>query len=216
MNLPSDIVPQLRRVAFCGASGTGKTTLAKRLAEHYGLPLSPSMAREAAKDAGLASPYDSDHIGEVETRRVIPGATMSRVNLQRAIVHRRIAWQDDHRQGFVSDRTSFDDLAYSLMHGLSGRTYQELADAVILQWSRLAPTYDRVVLCPVASFWRHGADVARVDDLSYHVRFEALLLELLRAASVPVDLSLARVSDRKRGVWLAKEFGVRSAAFQWP
>jgi predicted ATPase len=202
-------IHSLNRVAFCGASGTGKTTLAKRLAEHFGVPLSPSMARRAAADMGLASPYEAD---------AQPPSLMNRkrLELQRRITHSRIAWQDENQLGFVSDRTSYDDLAYSLMHGVSGRDYQELADAVILQHNRLRPTYDKIVLCPIASFWRHGGDPARVEDIAYHKQFETLLLELLRAAGLDVDMSLTRVSDRGRGVWLANAFGVGSAAFNWP
>ncbi len=189
------------RIAFCGASGTGKTTLARQVAERFGLPLSPSMARRAAAAAGLKSPYDADSI---------PGARQA---LQRAIVHRRIAWQGDNAEGgFVSDRTSFDDLAYSLMHDVTGQAYQELVDAVLLQWRLLAPTYHRVILCPLASFWRHGGDPARVDDLAYHKRFETLLLELLQKAGVPVDLSLCRVSDVGRADWLRFQFGVLPAS----
>lgn len=188
----------MNRIAFCGASGTGKTTLAKRLAEAWGVPLSPSMARRAAEQMGFESPYDSDKLGR------------KRLELQRKIVHSRIAWQDEHQVSFISDRTSYDDLAYSLMHGVGGRDYQELADAVILQHARLRPTYDKIVLCPIASFWKHGGDVARVEDLAYHKQFETLLLELLQAAGLEVDLSLTRVSDRDRGRWLSKTFGIAS------
>lgn len=200
------------RIAFCGASGTGKTTLARRVADHLGLPLSPSMARVAAADAGLASPYDADKRPPPPPHHLHLGATVARERLQTAIVHRRIAWQSDHASGFVSDRTSFDDLAYTLLHACSTRTYQELLEAVLLQWKLLAPTYDRVVLCPLASFWKHGGDPQRLDDLAYHKRFEALLLELLQKGRVPVDLSLCRVSDIGRPAWLRDHFGVASGA----
>lgn len=179
------------RIAFAGASGTGKTTLARHVADRLLLPLAPSAARAAAAEMGLASPYDSDVQG-------------SRTELQRRIVHKRIAWQQEHADGFVSDRSSYDDLAYTLIH-CGEPLYAECLTPVFNQDQILQPTYTVVVFCPMASFFSLGSDPARNPDLAYHREFERLLLTLLDKARVPVDLSLCRIAAEDRTLW-AREF----------
>lgn len=179
------------RIAFAGASGTGKTTLARRVADLLKLPLAPSAARLAAAEMGLASPYDADVQG-------------TRPELQRRITKKRCEWQSEHAAGFVSDRSSYDDLAYTLIH-CGEPLYAECLTLVFNQDQILRPTYDVIVFCPMASFFHLGTDPARNPDLSYHREFERLLLELLDKARVNVDLSLCRVSAEHRDVW-ASEF----------
>lgn len=179
------------RIAFAGASGTGKTTLARFVAQRLKLPLAPSAARLAAAEMGLDSPYDADVQGR-------------RPELQRRIVHKRIAWQQQNASGFVSDRSSYDDLAYTLIH-CGEPLYAECLTPVFNQDQILQPTYTTVVFCPMASFFSLGADPARNPDLSYHREFERLLLELLDKARLTVDLSLCRVSAGQRAIW-AGEF----------
>lgn len=180
------------RIAFAGASGTGKTTLARYVADRLALPLAPSAARAAAAEMGLASPYDSDVQG-------------TRPELQRRIVHKRIGWQQAHALGgFVSDRSSYDDLAYTLIH-CGEPLYAECLTPVFNQDQILQPTYTTIVFCPMASFFHLGTDPALNPDLTYHREFERLLLTLLDKARVTVDLSLCRVAADKRTLW-ATEF----------
>ena len=49
-----------KRLAFCGASGTGKSTLATRLAQELGLDLNPVGSRSTARAMGFDNPYDVD------------------------------------------------------------------------------------------------------------------------------------------------------------
>jgi nicotinamide riboside kinase len=197
----------MHRIAFAGASGTGKTTLARYVAAQLGLPLAPSAARAAAAEMGLGSPYDADRLDlEVKDLPHLQGqATTRRTELQRLIVRKRIEWQHDHAiDGFVSDRTSFDDLAYTLIH-CGEPLYAELLTPVFNQDQVLQPTYTTIVFCPMASFFSLGTDPARNPDLGYHREFERLLLELLDKARSNVDLSLCRVAADKRTQW-ATEF----------
>ncbi len=191
------------RIAFAGASGTGKTTLARYVSAQLGLPLAPSAARDAAAEMGLNSPYDADRLDAEakEFEHLKPKAMSRRQELQRLIVHKRIAWQQEHADGgFVSDRSSYDDLAYTLIH-CGEPLYAECLTPVFNQDQILRPTYTTVVFCPMASFFHLGVDPARNPDLSYHREFERLLLTLLDKARVPVDLSLCRVSAEHRTSW---------------
>lgn len=177
------------RIAFAGASGTGKTTLARYVADRLTLPLAPSAARAAAAEMGLDSPYDADALG-------------IRHALQQRIVHKRLVWQQEHADGFVSDRSSFDDLAYTLTH-CGEPLYAECLTPVFNQDQILQPTYTTIVFCPMSSFFSLGSDPARNPDVSYHHEFERLLLDLLDKARVNVDLSLIRVPAEQRHEWAA-------------
>lgn len=193
----------MHRIAFAGASGTGKTTLARYVAAQLALPLAPSAARAAAAEMGLNSPYDADRadLNAEQFPHLQRTATARRQELQRRIVSKRIAWQHEHSiDGFVSDRTSFDDLAYTLIH-CGEPLYAELLTPVFNQDQVLQPTYTTIVFCPMASFFSLGTDPARNPDLGYHREFERLLLELLDKARCTVDLSLCRVASNERTRW---------------
>lgn len=201
------------RVAFAGSSGTGKTTLARFVSETYGLPINPVGSRSVSQAMGFSSPYDVDrasaHVYEFAVREgrspneaaeVAIGAyeagehpmpTMRpvfQVRLQQA----KIAWEIDHASGFVTDRTSMDDMAYALLHCPSAvdRAFIERAQTHLGQ-------YTRVIFLPLASFNELEGDPARVNDLDYQVRYETILYGLLMGAwhkrhepnaSIPSDL----------------------------
>ncbi len=169
------------RIAFCGASGPGKTFLTKRLAAALGLELQPSFPRAVAADMGFASPYDVDAAGR-------------RDDFQKLVLARMIAWQQDHWQvGFVADRSVFDVLTYSHIH-CGERTYLECADAV-----RLHPElrYTRLVVCPIASFFKLGG-----DHVAYQLGYERILRKMVEAYEHPLDVGLDRVGDLGRAAWI--------------
>src|SRR5271170_3399791 len=87
------------RVAICGASGTGKTTLATFISETYGIPMNPVGSRSVSKAMGFDSPYDVDKAGK-------------RAEFQRRLVTEKCEWEAAH-DTFVTDRTTFDNLAYT-------------------------------------------------------------------------------------------------------
>lgn len=105
------------RIAFCGPSGTGKTTIAKAVAEEFKLPMEEwpvpsgegfeSTTRYTARQlTGEPLPYKVDE-------------TDQRAEFQRALLRNKLEWEHSHfRTGFVTDRTHVDNLAYSILHDM--------------------------------------------------------------------------------------------------
>lgn len=172
------------RIAFCGASGTGKSTIATWLAEHLHLPFCDVGSREIAAKMGFASPYDVDRAG-------MRGA------FQRKLFAAKRSWEEQHTS-FVTDRTHLDNLAYTRIHSpeVANKEYER---ACIEASAR----YTHVVVCPTYSFHEIGADPARVRDRDYHQRYEDDLLLLLRLLPSSVQrrtLSATDLAQRKQDV----------------
>lgn len=155
------------RVAFFGASGTGKTRLMKAIAAKYEIPIVPIGARSVAIEMGFASPYDAD-------------AANKRYELQERVFHTKLQWELDH-ESFVTDRTVFDNLVYATMHGCADRiTVQELEryrDGML--------RYTTVFFLPISAFHNLGSDPMRIPNLGYHHLFETLGRGLLARYQVP-------------------------------
>lgn len=89
------------RIYFIGAHSTGKTTLARYVAEQYKLPLLNEVARTILAEKEY----------QIDTMR----SNLDTINsYQYDVFYRQIAEEEKH-QSFVSDR-SFDNLAYSAQH----------------------------------------------------------------------------------------------------
>lgn len=153
------------RVAFCGASGTGKSTLADSVINKYNFLLNPVGSRSVSRSMGFAAPYDVDAAGQ-------------RDEFQRKLFEQKRDWEKSH-DSFVSDRASFDNLVYATMHGARMKLEEigEYVDAM--------HRYTHVVYCPVASFHRLGDDPARVKEIGYHHMFDLLLRALLAEYQTP-------------------------------
>ncbi len=182
------------RIAFAGASGTGKTSLARPLAEALGLPLQPSFSRLVAAEMGFASPYDVDALGQ-------------RDEFQRRVLDRLLAWQvGHHATGYVADRTVWDALVYTLLHA-SEETSLEASHTIVRAMEGLGTRsfYTRVILCPIDSLFELGADPARAPGVTYHRLFERELLSILNVYERPIlDLSLIRCTPDARPSWLER------------
>ena len=147
------------RIAFCGASGTGKSKLTKHVAEKYGLSVCPVGSRSVALAMGFENPYDVDAAGK-------------RVEFQRRLFEEKRAWEADH-EDFVTDRTPFDNLAYATMHG--ARMQPEEIQKYVAAMSR----YDEIIYLPLRFFQNLGGDPHRVPEQGYHEMFDLLLCALL-------------------------------------
>jgi hypothetical protein len=180
-----------RRIAFCGASGTGKSTMAYWLAGTLGIPFNPVGSRSVASAMGFASPYDVDKAGK-------------RAEFQRRLVVEKRAWEDAHTE-FVTDRTTLDNLAYMAFHDIS-TVDAALFDQMVGGMRR----YTHVIYCPVGVFCDLAGDSNRVDDMTYHELFDTMIESLAtRHMRSGTEFGKVTVSDRDaRLTWLKAFLGL--------
>jgi len=212
------------KIAFCGASGCGKSTLARYVVETYDLELNPVGSRSVAKDMGFDNPYDVDKADQAaylqtletppsfgRTRLTIgaaalasmcafgalPSAPTVRPLFQRRLQDAKIAWEVEH-ESFVTDRSSFDDLAYAMMH------CPDVVDSTFVARAfEASKAYDLLIYCPLSSFHDTAGDPARVADPMYHWHYDILLQGLLREAGIEtstriVEMALSDLDERKK------------------
>jgi hypothetical protein len=173
------------RLAFTGASGTGKSTLATAIATKLSLPICPTGSREVAKAMGFDNPYDVDGAGkraEFQKRLFAAKAAWEHTTLDSELpftdVHGTLAGAG-HRPppvgGFVTDRTYLDNLAYTAMHSRETAAEPMFREVVI----QAMQIYTHIVFCPVRAFHNLADDPARVSELTYHHEYECILMEML-------------------------------------
>jgi len=171
------------RIAFCGASGTGKTTLARWLVSSYDMELNPVGSRSVSKAMGFDSPYDVDKVG-------------MRRQFQHRLQDSKVEWELDHDH-FVTDRTTYDELVYAIMHDVSAIDERYLARAI----SHMR-RYTHVIYCPAEEFINTGDDPARVKDFTYHVVFDTVLHGYLKRWQPErlITLHCEGIEERKRAL----------------
>jgi hypothetical protein len=180
-------------VSFAGASGTGKTTLATWLSERLGVPRNPVGSRSVALSMGFENPYDTDkadltaYIGYRDNTGDIQGAAAyalesynrgdqsCRTLFQDELLRQKVAWELAHKDtGFVTDRTTYDNLVYSILHNVYG---------VSAEYAKLAKEhskiYREILFLSVNSFQKLDGDFARVDNKMYHIIYDEVLYGLL-------------------------------------
>ncbi len=180
------------RIAFAGASGTGKTTLSEYLAETLNIPTNPVGSRSVAKTMGFESPYDVDKAGK-------------RAEFQRRLVTEKRAWEDQH-EDFVTDRTTLDNLAYTVFHDIS-TIDAALLEEVVGGMSR----YTHVIYCPVIVFCNPAGDPSRVADMTYHKLFDTMIEALVNRHLPASGVKFGRVLSPDQGtrrMWLKDFLGV--------
>jgi AAA domain-containing protein len=148
------------RIAFAGSSGVGKTTLATFVSETFKIPMNPVGSRSVAAAMGFASPYDVDKAGK-------------RAEFQARLLEEKITWERG-RDNFVTDRTTMDNIAYTVLHDVDSITQEQplLADHGLLR-------YDAIFFCPMDAFFKPGDDPARRKERVYHELYETTLLGFL-------------------------------------
>ena len=144
------------RIAFAGASGTGKTTLVTHFSNALNLPINPVGARFVAAELGFSSPYDVDKAGQ-------------RAHFQQLLLFKKLQWEAT-QENFITDRTPFDNLTYTALHDVHSIDENQLSSS-LLGLKR----YTHVFLCPIMAVFNPGDDAARVKDRTYHVLYESML-----------------------------------------
>lgn len=170
-------------IGFCGASGTGKTTLASWIAERTGLPLNPVGSRSVAQELGFESPYDVDKASidayrrfgldpkvraNVAINRFQIGDRNCRSMFQNALLDKKVEWENLHADsGFVTDRTTVDNYVYSTLHAPDEMTvpYMQVA-------SDHLDVYDVIFFTSCTRFHNVSSDPMRSDNTAYHYSFE--------------------------------------------
>lgn len=174
--------PKTQRLAFCGASGTGKTTLASWINATYGLPLNPVGSRAVSRAMGFTTPYDVDAAGK-------------RSEFQTKLLQDKTEWEASHAE-FVSDRTTFDNLAYSMLHGCENVESAAL-DLACIGMAR----YQYVVYCPSAVFIDVGNDPDRLKNSTYQHLYDATIWGLLQkfrpAGTRLIVMPFSQIEHRK-------------------
>ena len=170
------------RIAFCGASGTGKTTLARYLARELGLTMEEwptpgggfeSTTRYTARQlTGEPLPYKVDETGQ-------------RPYFQRQLLENKLEWEAAHKS-FVTDRTHLDNLAYSIMHDIAD------TGSCAAFWGRAVAgmaNYDVVFFMPIRPIGA-DSDPARKQSPEYQKAYASVLRGLLGEIQLPKHLML--------------------------
>lgn len=147
------------RIAIAGASGTGKTTLARAIAERYSLPINPVGARSVALSMGFDNPYDIDQAGR-------------RVEFQRRLFEEKRAWELANDR-FVTDRSYLDNLTYCALH-----MAEHLPDNAIEGYREAMARYEVVFVLDRADFQRLD-DGIRKTNVTYHQLYQELLFRFI-------------------------------------
>ena len=133
-----DAIPRLN-IAFCGAHGTGKTTLAIALEQKLGIPYIPIAASDVFLQYGF---HPSDKLD-----------IRNRLFVQQKILEKAEAiWFDADEPSFICDRSPLDMAAYLLADVGNGeldqRTQAEIMDYLQDCFNATFQYFDKIVLIP--------------------------------------------------------------------
>ena len=166
------------RIAFVGASGVGKSRLVDYLQPKLDLPLNPVGSRSVAKALGFDNAYDVDRYNLRNT-------------FQRRLFSEKTYWEKGH-DDFITDRTVFDNLAYSIHHGGAENIDEEELNAYVAAMKR----YTHVIYLPLYRFQKLGTDPARNTSPVYHKMFDMVVRSLLSEYDIEHVALHCPVEDR--------------------
>jgi predicted ATPase len=186
-----DTIPRLN-IAFCGAHGTGKTTLAKALSQKLGIPYIPIDASDVFTDHGF---HPSDKL-DIRTRLFLQ---------QKILDKAENIWFDVDEPSFICDRTPLDMAAYLLADVGNGeldkRTQTEIMDYLQDCFNVSIQCFDKIVLVPPAiAFVEREYKAAINEPLIFKLHTQLLgILAYLAYLDVPYKVlpqDCLEISDR--------------------
>jgi hypothetical protein len=173
-----------------GASGTGKTTLARAVSRQLSLPIEQwfidpygtvSTTRKVAIElVGSPEPYLVDGCGK-------------RAAFQRRLQAAKYDWENTHTT-YVTDRTHYDNLAYSWLHDSSDTAMCSDFRQKTYEYSK---NYTHIFWCPIDEFHHTGTDQARKTDLLYHKIYEDILLTLTHHYNVEIEVVFGKTAEER-------------------
>lgn len=196
------------KIAFTGASGTGKTTAAKKITEEFGLEFLDVGSRRVAKYLGFDSPYDTDRADlQVYLDMLYAFEDLSNINANSV---RGDAYSENKEaarvaieayEGGVSCRQMFQRVLREtkiateekLGSFVTDRTtiddlcyssiHGEVTEEFVEQGIEHCSTYDLVFFLTLESFQNLGDDPLRRTEPEYHARYQTVLEEYWNQAS---------------------------------
>jgi hypothetical protein len=121
-----------------------------------------------------------------------------RAEFQHRLLTEKRAWEDSHDE-FVTDRTTLDNLVYTMFHDIHSVT-DKIFESVIQGLHR----YTLIIYCPVSAFCQPSGDPSRVPDMTYHKLFDevlhAMILKYIPKTVWYRELNMENLNTRKSTV----------------
>jgi len=152
------------KIAICGTHSVGKSTLATILSEKTGLPLITEVVR------GIAATH-----GFKNTDQVVTAAKDQQIKFQQDLLEAQLMQENAHPQGFISDRSMIDFLAYNFLYELPSITIAPMYTKALL----LANNYDLLIRCPIPIDTVPTPDGFRLTDIKSQQIVDDAILALL-------------------------------------
>jgi len=136
-----------KKIMICGASGTGKTTLAHHISEEYGIPFIDTSAKKLWPEFGFKNHMD------VRTKSLLDTKLGIQYQFEVLIQRSNLLKKDS----FVSDRSFVDNVTYMLMD-----LGHSLLNCEIEDFIRMGNL--NMVKCDMLIFIRWTDDIVLQDD----------------------------------------------------
>lgn len=150
-----------KRIAFCGAGGTGKTTSAKFISEEFELPLVKSASRTI---------YARKDLDEPTVNKMSPEKLLA---LQKDIFDLKV--DQDRQFSYVADRTILDHYAYCLAYCGAFMNEEQFTEFDELTQALMLSSYSHVFYFPWG-YWKSKSDGVRHDSSGWQSQIDSIIL----------------------------------------